>query len=166
MTARHGARVIELHGNPGKVNVEAREKTEIRPDPIAPAPPPWLRDPVALSTWKYLGPELESDALLTRRDRETFGFLCTEVAIAVAALKALQPNKAKPMILLEIDESHQGRTRRNPALMIYGQAVDRYARLAPHFGLSPKMRLPLELGAGVVPDDGDEDEDEELFEPR
>lgn len=160
---RQTARVIELHGNASKVDVEAREAREVRPDPIAPRPPSWLRDPVALATWKYLAPELEKDALLTKRDRETFAFLCTEVAIAVAALKALQPNKGKPMKLLEVDESHQGRTRRNPALMVYGQAVDRYGRLAPHFGLSPKMRIPLELGHVPAPDDDDEDDDADLF---
>jgi P27 family predicted phage terminase small subunit len=159
---RSSARVIELHGNPSKVDVEKRAAQEVRPDPIAPSPPSWLRDPVALATWKYLALELEADALLTKRDRETFAFLCSEVSIAAAALKALQPNKSKPMVLLEIDESHQGRTRRNPALMVYGQAVERYRRLAAEFGLSPRMRLPLELTAAPVVD-GDEDEDDDLF---
>lgn len=160
---RQTARVIELHGNPGKVDVEARAAAEVRPAPIAPSPPRWLRDSVALETWKFLAPELEKDALLTKRDRETFAMLCQEVALVAAALKVLQPNKARAMVLLEIDESQKGRVRRNPALMVYGQAVERYARLAAHFGLSPKMRLPLELGAAPV-DDGDEDEADDLFE--
>jgi P27 family predicted phage terminase small subunit len=157
------ARVIELHGNPSKVNVDEKAAREVRPDPVLPSPPAWLRDPVALATWKYLVPELEKDALLTKRDRDTFAHLCATAGIAAEALKLLQPNKSRPMRLLEVDESHQGRTRRHPALIVYRGALEDYRKLAVEFGLSPRMRLGLELGGAPVPDDGDEDDDE-LFE--
>lgn len=162
---KRSARVIELHGNAGKVNVPEREEREVRPDPIVPTPPSWLRDPVAIATWKFLAPELERDALLTVRDREAFAFLCTHAAIAVAALKQLQPNKAKPMELLELDESHQGRTRRSPLLMIYRGAVADFRAAAHDFGISgPKSRLPLELGAPPAHDDDDDEDADGLFD--
>lgn len=161
MTERATARVIELHGNPSKVDVEKRGAREVRPDPIRPSPPDWLTHPYARALWRYLAPELEKDALLTKRDRETFAFLCTDAAIAVDAVRAMQPDRRKGFAVVEIDEGHQGRTRRHPALIVYGQAVARFLRLAAEFGLSPKMRLPLEIGAEAV--DDDDDEDDELF---
>lgn len=160
MSNRQSARVIELHGNPSKTNVDARAKKEIKPDPIAPRPPEWL-SPGARSVWRYLAPELERDALLTRRDRELFAFLCTEADLAVTALGLMRPDKRKGYVLLDVDEGHQGRTRRHPALMAYAQATQRFAALARHFGLSPMTRIPLELGAPAAPppdpDDGDDD---------
>lgn len=160
MSDRQSARVIELHGNPGKHATEARAEKEIRPDPIAPRPPEWL-SPGARSVWRYLAPELERDALLTKRDRELFAFLCTEADLAVTALALMRPDKRKGYVLLDVDEGHQGRTRRHPALMAYAQATQRFAALAAHFGLSPKTRIPLELGApGPPPSSGDEDDDD------
>lgn len=159
---RQSAHVIELHGNAAKVDVEKRAAREVRPEPIAPRPPTWLRDRVALATWKYLAPELEKDALLTKRDREAFAHLCASVGIAAEALKAIQPNKSKAMVLLEVDESHQGRTRRHPALMIYRGALEDYLKLSARFGLTPKDRIPLEVGA-PAPDDDDDDEDDDLY---
>lgn len=161
MTARHSARVIELHGNPGKHDTAARAQKEVRPDPIAPAPPSWLT-PGARAVWRYLAAELERDALLTKRDRELFAFLCTEADLAVTALELMRPDKRKGYVLLDVDEGHQGRTRRHPALMAYAQATQRFAALAGHFGLSPKTRIPLELGAPPPPPSSDDDEDDDL----
>lgn len=157
MTARQSARVIELHGNDGHHNVEARAAREIKPDPIAPSPPEWL-SPGARAVWRYLAPELERDALLTRRDREAFAFLCTEADLAATALGLMRPDRRKGYDLLDVDEGHQGRTRRHPALMAYAQATARFERWARHFGLSPLTRIPLELGAPAPPAD-DEDDD-------
>lgn len=156
--AKRSARVIELHGNPSKVDVEARAAREVRPDPISPAPPEWLT-PRARALWRYLAPELERDALLTKRDRETFAFLVTEAALAIDCLDAMRPDKRSGFVILEDDPGHGGRTRRHPALIAYGTSVGRYLHLAREFGLSPRMRLPLEIGADVPADDGDEDDD-------
>lgn len=159
MTARQSARVIELHGNDGHHNVPERAGREIVPDPIAPRPPEWL-SPGARSVWRYLAPELERDALLTRRDREAFAFLCTEADLARTALDQMRPDRRKGYELLDVDEGHQGRTRRHPALMAYAQATARFERWARHFGLSPLTRIPLELGAPAPAADEDEDEDD------
>jgi P27 family predicted phage terminase small subunit len=156
------AKVIELRGNPSKVNVERRAEKEVRPDPIVPTAPDWL-PPRARSIWRYLSPELERDALLTKRDRETFAFLCAEAALAVDCLQAMRPDRRKGFVVLEVDKSQQDRTRRHPALIAYGASVQRYLLLAREFGLSPRMRLPLEVGPDAPADDGD-DEDDELFD--
>lgn len=160
---RSSARVIELRGNPSKVDVEGRARREVLPDPIAPDPPPWLTHPTARSTWRFLAPELERDALLTKRDRESFAHLCSCAAIAADALRVLQPDRRKGFEILVDDAAHPGRTRRNPALMVYRGALADFRALAADFGLSPKARIPLELGAPAPVDDG-EDEDDELFE--
>lgn len=157
-TARHSAKVIELHGNPSKVDVDKREAKEIRPDPIVPGAPDWLT-PRARALWRFLAPELEKDALLTKRDRETFGFLVTEAALAIDCLEAMRPDRRKGFVVLESDPSHQDRTRRHPALIAYGASVQRYLLLAREFGLSPRMRLPLEVGPDAPADDADDDDD-------
>lgn len=162
MTARRAARVIELHGNPSKVDVGSRARKEVRPDPIAPTPPAWMTHPIAKATWKFLSAELERDALLTRRDRELFAMLCTSAAIAADAAKLLQPDRRKGFALLEVDESHQGRTRRHPALMIWRGALEDYLKLSAKFGLSPRDRIPLELGAPAAPTPADDEDDDDL----
>lgn len=162
MGAKSSARVIELRGNASKIDVDKRAAREVSPDPVAPTPPEWLT-PRARSLWRYLAPELERDALLTKRDRETFAFLCTEAALAIDCLEAMRPDKRKGFVVLEDDPGHGGRTRRHPALIAYGTSVGRYLMLAREFGLSPRMRLPLEIGVEIPAGDGDEDDDG-LFE--
>lgn len=160
MSARQSARVIELHGNPGKHDTKDRAKKEIRPDPIAPAPPSWLT-PGARAVWRYLAAELERDALLTKRDRELFAFLCTAADLAVTCLREMQPDRRKGYVVIEVD-SHQGRTKRSPAFIGFMQATERFERFAAHFGLSPKTRIPLELGAPAAPPPSSDDEDDDL----
>lgn len=162
MSAQKSARVIELNANPGKADVEARARREVRPEPIAPRPPSWMRHPVARATWRYLAPELERDALLTRRDRDSFGDLCTLRAFIADALDQMQPDKRTGFALLEVDESQKGRVRRNPLLMVYRGALEDYLKLSARFGLTPKDRIPLELGAPAGPPPADEDEDDSL----
>ena len=154
---RASAKVIELRGNASKVDTEKRAEREVRPDPVLPTPPEWLT-PRARSLWRYLAPELERDALLTRRDRETFAFLVTEAALAIDCLEAMRPDKRKGFVVLEADAGHQGRLRRHPALIAYGASVGRYLLLAREFGLSPRMRLPLEIGVDLPGDDDDDDD--------
>lgn len=161
MTARQSARVIDLHGNPGKVDVEDRAKREVRPDPIAPRPPTEL-SPRARAIWRFLAPELERDALLTKRDRESFAMLCESAAIAAQALADMRPDKRRGYVLLDVDESHQGRTRRHPLLMVYRGAVEDYLKLSARFGLTPKDRIPLELGAPAPPSPPDGEDDDAL----
>jgi P27 family predicted phage terminase small subunit len=162
VSGRQSARVIELNANPGKVDVEARARKEIKPDPIAPAPPSWMTHPVARSTWKYLAAELEHDALLTKRDRELFAGLCTSAAMMADAARQLQPDRRKGFARLDVDEGHQGRTRRNPLLMVWRGALEDYLKLSARFGLTPRDRIPLELGAPAGPPPADEDEDDSL----
>jgi hypothetical protein len=53
--------------------------------------------------------ELESDALLTKRDRELFAFLCDRAPRSRStALEAMRPDKRKGYVLLDVDEGHQG----------------------------------------------------------
>lgn len=163
MSERSSARVIELHGNASKIDVDDRAAREVRPDPILPVAPDWLT-PRARALWRYLAPELEKDALLTKRDRETFAFLVTEAALAIDCLEAMRPDRRRGYVVLEVDEGHQGRTRRHPALIAYGTSVARYLLLAKEFGLSPRMRLPLEVGAGALPDDNGDEDDDDLFD--
>lgn len=151
------AKVINLRGNASKIDVDERESKEVRPDPVVPDQPDWLT-PRARAIWRYLAPELERDALLTKRDRETFAFLCTEAALAIDCLDAMRPDRRKGFVILEPDPGHGGRTRRHPALIAYGTSVGRYLMLAREFGLSPRMRLPLEVGGEIPPDDEDDDD--------
>lgn len=163
MSARQSARVIELKANPGKVDIDARARKEVRPDPIAP-PPPSTLSPAARAVWRFLAPELERDALLTRRDRNSFAHLCECAAIADQALRDMRPDRRKGYVLLDVDESHQGRTRRHPLLMVYRGALEDYLKLSARFGLTPRDRIPLELGAPAGPPPADEDEDDSLEE--
>lgn len=160
MSGKQTARVIELHGNPSKIDVDKRAEREVRPDPVVPDQPDGL-SPRARALWRYLAPELAADALLTKRDRETFRHLCETAALAIDCLDAMRPDRRAGYVVLETDPSHQDRTRRHPALIAYGAAVGRYLELAKEFGLSPRMRLPLEVGAAPIVDD--EDEDDDLF---
>lgn len=163
MSARQSARVIELHGNPGKIDVDARAAKEIRPEPIAPKMPSDL-SPGARAVWRYLAPELERDALLTRRDRESFRHLCESAAIAAQALADMRPDKRRGYVLLDVDEGHQGRTRRHPLLMVYRGALDDYLKASARFGLTPRDRIPLEVGSPAPPSGGDDGEDDPLEE--
>lgn len=153
--ARQSARVIELHGNPSKVNIDRRAAREIRPSPIVPAAPEWLT-PRARALWRYYAPELEKNALLTMRDRECFAFVVTEAALAIDALERMRPDRRKGYEVIETDRSQQNRTRRHPALIAYGSSVQRFFRHAREFGLSPRMRLPLEVGPEIPIDDADD----------
>lgn len=161
MTERATARVIELHGNPSKLpeaEVEARSTRRIEPDAYVPAPPDFLT-PGGRAVWRELVAELEKDALVTKRDRYTLGLVCVEVEIMRAALDAMRPDKRRGYVVIDEDPEHRNRLRRHPALIVYGQAVDRFRRLASEFGLSPRMRQALEVGGAPVPDDGDDDDD-------
>lgn len=161
MTARQSARVIELHGNDSKIpakDLEKRSDREIRPDPIAPRAPADL-SPGGRAVWRHLAPELESDALLTVRDREAFRFLCESAAIAVQALADMRPDKRRGYVLVDVDEGHQGRTRRHPLLMIYRGALEDYLKLSARFGLTPRDRIPLEVGNPAPAGNDGDDED-------
>lgn len=147
-------KVIEMRGRANK----KAPRPEIKPDPGLPAPPPEL-PPRARAVWNYLAPELDKNALLTRRDREAFAFLCIDAAIAYYALRDLQPDRRKGVKVLELDESHD-RTRRHPSLMAYRQAVESYRRWCAEFGLTPSSRVGMTGGLPSLPDDGDEDDDE------
>jgi P27 family predicted phage terminase small subunit len=147
-----------LAGNPGGRPIPP----EIKPDPIAPDAPPWMSKR-GKAVWAYLSKELKKNALLTRRDRESFAFLCEDAAIAQEALLAMR-GKGNSYDLVENDAGHQNRVRRHPAFIVYAQAVAAYRRAAAEFGLTPSSRVGLgEPGGGSIGVGDDDEDDESLF---
>lgn len=144
---------------------DAPDREEIKPEPITPKMPTNMSK-LGKQNWKYLAPELEQHALLTKRDREAFRFLCEDAAIAQGALLAMMDDK-KNLDLLNEDPNHNNRLRRHPALIIYNQATNSYRRWCQEFGLTPAGRVNLPIGGGLLPpiaqDDDDDADDSELF---
>jgi len=155
--------VHQLNGNPSN----KPPRPEVKVDPIAPAMPKWLSKR-GKANWKYLAPELEKNALLTKRDREAFAFLCEEAAIAQGALLAMRPvdpetGKQSPdFVLLDTDPNHNNRLRRHPALIIFNGAIASYRRWCAEFGLTPASRVGLGVPGGLPPIVRDSDEDDEF----
>jgi P27 family predicted phage terminase small subunit len=161
MTRKQSAEIHYLNGNPS--NGPDPERRDVRPDPIAPEPPAWMSKR-GRAVWTFLAPELEKNALLTKRDREAFAFCCEEAAVAQTALLTLRGPDNNYGNILEIDKSHQNRVRRHPAWIVYTQAVASFRTWAKAFGLTPNARIGLLLGGataagpglGADEDDGDE----------
>lgn len=163
MSDKKSAEIHRLYGDPSNLGDDL-ENRDVRPEPIVPDKPNWLSRR-GRGIWDFLAPELEKNALLTRRDRESFGFLCEEGAIAIESLLLLRDPQNGYGNLLDTDKHHQNRLRRNPAWIVYTQAKKTFADSAKAFGLDPRSRVGLLLGGGgvVTPLGGDEDEDESVF---
>jgi P27 family predicted phage terminase small subunit len=161
MSKAKSADIHHLHGNPS--NLSNLENRDVRPDPIVPNPPNWLSKR-GRDVWKFLA--LEKSALLTKRDREAFAFLCEEAVVAQIALLRLRGSSNNYDDLLQSDPAHAGRLRRHPAWIIYTQAKKAFLDSAKEFGLTPSSRIGLLVGGPSLPagraNDPD-DQDEELF---
>lgn len=162
MTKPKSAEIHHLHGNPS--NLPNVEKRDVQPDPIAPAPPNWLSKR-GREMWTFIAPELERNALLTKRDRESFGFLCEEAAVAKETLLRIRDPKNGYGDVLDADSAHAGRLRRHPAWIVYTQARTGFLQLAKEFGLTPSSRIGLLLSptGAVTPRGADDDDDEVSF---
>lgn len=152
------ANVLELRGSK---RAKKRAEQTVKVDPIVPNCPDWLpRD--AKNAWRYLAPELEKNALLSKRDREAFALACMDIAIARAALREMMTGQK--LNISYQDDTRQGRQAKNPAAMVYRQAVDSYRRWCGQFGLTPIARIGLnENLPGAIYGGEDEDEDSDLF---
>lgn len=164
MSKSKSAEIHQLYGNPG--NRTDPEKRDVRPEPIAPAPPNWLSKR-GRAVWEFIAPELEKNALLTKRDREAFGFLCEEGAVAQEALLRMRGSSNTYENLLDTDPNHYSRLRRHPAWIIYAQAKNLFLQSAKEFGLTPTSRIGLLVGATTPTPGGrmnePDDEDESVF---
>ena len=160
MTRRQSADIHHLRGNPSN-RIEDVAK-DVKPDPIVPTCPAWLSFR-GKGIWRYLSPELEKNALLTRRDREAFGFLCENAAVAQEALLMLRGKGNVYSNILQSDSAHSGRLRRHPAWIVYTQAKSLFLQDCKEFGLTPNARIGLQVAAGYgvpVGPTADEDDDE------
>lgn len=162
MTRPKSAEIHQLHGNPS--NHSDVESRDVRPAPIAPAPPNWMSKR-GRAIWEFMGPELEKNALLTKRDRDAFAFCCEEVAVAQTALLQMRGPDNNYTDLLEVDRSHQNRLRRHPAWIVYTQATHSFRAWCKEFGLTPNARIGLSLGSPALPtaSPNEDDEDDAVF---
>lgn len=161
MTRPNSAEIHHLHGNPS--NLPAGER-DVKPPPLAPLAPNWLSKR-GRANWQFLAPELERNALLTKRDQVSFGLMCEDAAMAQTAMLKMRGSSNNYDHILENDPGHSNRLRRHPAFIIYQQASKSYMAWAKEFGLTASSRIGLLLGGTGAPalhDDGD-DEDEAVF---
>lgn len=156
--------VIRLRGNDRLA--DAREAATPRPHPVAPKPPKELSH-WAKVCWTEHAPELERLGLLTVLDGAAFRFLCEDFAIAVSALLAMRPSKKdgtpdrrSHQLQVVVADTVHGGVKRNPAFLIYKQAVGDYRDWCAKFGLTPRDRINLRPGApiGAEPDEDDGDD--------
>lgn len=165
MTRKNADNITALYGNAGNL---AEPERDVKPAPIVPKAPSTLSKR-GRAIWKELTPELEKNALLTKRDKYTFAFLCEEAAVAEAALlsmrKEVNGKKTGEYELLDTDPDHNHRLRRSPSWIIYMGAKKSYLESAKQFGLSPTSRIGLLLSptGQAAPTRGTDDPDEELF---
>jgi P27 family predicted phage terminase small subunit len=109
---------------------------------MAPVRPPAGLSREALAVWRRIAPELIEKRVLTAWDVDTFGHYCEAVVIARQARKELGSG--------EITKQSAAGHVRNPAFMVWRDAVAEIKRLGSLFGLNPSSRasLTVEPGSG------------------
>ena len=118
---------------------------EVRPEPVAPDPPEWLRG-AALEEWEYLVPRLARLGLLAEIDRPTLAVYCEAWASFVAATAAI---RASGLALLD----GRGSPRVSPFVSVQRQAANDLLRYGRALGLSPSWRAGLTGEAGTPRDE-------------
>jgi P27 family predicted phage terminase small subunit len=163
--------VVRMRGNRSQLTeaeLEERERSEVKPHPVAPRRPAGLSSD-ARACWDALAPELDRLGLLTVVDGQSFALACESYALAVQALREMRPRKADGTLdgrrkgrEVVVPDMNHGGMKRHPAFVAYKQAVDDYRAWCREFGLTPSARVGLRSGApiGSVPDD---DEDDSAF---
>lgn len=164
------ATIHRLRGNPSKLSaeeLEERERSEVKPNPVAPRRPADL-SPLERECWEQTAPELDRLGMLTVIDGGSFRLLvCQPYEMAVLARESMRPVKAdgtpdrrkRSLELVIADPDHGGGLRRHPGFLIWKQAIAEYRAGCAKFGLTPSDRVGLRAGApiGSVPDDDDND---------
>lgn len=165
------ANVVRMRGNRSKLGrgeLEERERSEPKPQPIAMQVPKDLT-PHEAECWRMHAGELRRLQLLTMLDVASFRFACTDYALARHSLEEMRPRKKdgtidkrrKGFAVVVTDED--GAVRRHPAFLTYRQSVESYRAWCARFGLTPSDRVNLRPAAGVGPPEADDADDDEAF---
>jgi len=130
-----------LNGNPSKLDLEEKIRTEPKPLQIAPECPEELSCN-AKKIWNRFYPELEILGLLTIIDEMAFAGLCQNYAIYLETEKFLEENG-------RVIKTRSGAIKARPEVAISNNALNFVKAFASEFGLTPSSRgrifLPSEI---------------------
>ena len=134
-----------LNGNPSKLDLEEKIKTEPKPLRIAPKCPKWLK-PLAKKEWNRLAPELERTGLLRIIDEIAFAALCQNYAIYIETEKFLEKNG-------RVIKTKSGAIKSRPEVYIAKNALNFVKVFAIEFGLTPSSRGRIYLPTEILDDE-------------
>ena len=117
---------------------------EPQPRPVAPKPPPKLPK-AAKKVWRELAPILERLGLLTETDRDSFAGVCK----VMGRLRDIMEETGKADFKMIVDG------KINPLLVEERLLHNQLRMYAPEFGLTPRGRVGLTVGADKEDDGAD-----------
>lgn len=138
-------RSLEMHrlaGNPSKLNLDHRERTEPRPPEGGIEPPSWLEGP-SLEKWHEMLPIVQGMKVMTSADVDALGRYCVLHEMLVEAVASVR----RDGVTMVVNEA-TGRRAQNPAVVIARGAAADLLRLGAEFGLTPSSRSVLEVDNG------------------
>ena len=109
-------------------------QNELRPDPAMPTAPHWLSDG-AREQWDYYAPMLFNLGVLTLNDRDTLAIYCASVDEFAEASQACERDGT----MIDVD----GKSIRNPALLVRNEARNAARQYGVLLGLSPGSRAGM-----------------------
>lgn len=145
-----------LEGGRSRSLPKPEDVDEPKPIPKAPSCPSDL-DSGAKAVWKKLAPKLEKLGLLTETDGDNFAIVCQIRSRLKSIHKFIK--EENPSLVQEIQKPDpDGGTRieykPSPYVVMEKQYYQLFRLAAAEFGLSPRSRVGLSVGAGKEDDSG------------
>lgn len=118
------------------------------PDRGIPAMPKGL-SPAAKTHWRRIAPILDKARILTLADGETLGALCESLARYYKAERKLQ----KEGEIVDGGDTREGRSYKNPWLMVSQDALKTVLSIGMEFGMTPSSRCRVDVPPVTDADD-------------
>ncbi len=134
-----------LNGNPSKLDLEEKIRTEPKPLLIAPECPKEL-SPKAKEIWNRFYPEMERMGILAYNDEMSFAGLCQNYAIYLETEKFLEENG-------RVVRTRGGAIKARPEVAISNNALNFVKAFATEFGLTPSSRGRINLPGETLEDE-------------
>lgn len=134
-----------LNGNPSKLDLKEKIRTEPKPLLIAPECPKEL-SPKAKEIWNRFYPEMERMGILAYIDEMAFAGLCQNYAIYLGTEKFLEENG-------RVMRTRSGAIKARPEVAIANNALNFVKAFASEFGLTPSSRGRISLPGEELDDE-------------
>ena len=128
-----------LNGNPSRLDLKNKSKTEPKPQKDLIPCPDYLKDnEVAYEEWNRIVPELYRLGLLTLVDRAALELYCSQYAIYRDALEEIKNEGITTTNIRSGAKAH-------PATQVAREAAKIIKSIATEFGLTPSSRSRISL---------------------